>query len=116
MYSAMEVSAALKAAIHANDLAHIRSNLPQGTNCQLELNECLTLAMPDGSHETIGLILQLGAKLKAVSLRAAITRSDPAVFQLLIDSGWDINSTEFELSAVQYVRDIQRRHELLISS
>jgi hypothetical protein len=97
----MKISAALTAAIDADDLADIRSNLPRDTASQDELNECLILAMPESSLDTIGLLLQRGAKLKSGSFFDMIARGDTAVFQLLIDSGWDIDSTDFEVSSVQ---------------
>jgi hypothetical protein len=46
-------------------------------------------------------LLLLGAKLKEASFHRAVAREEAAVFQLLIEAGWDIDSTEYEMSAVQ---------------
>jgi hypothetical protein len=59
--------------------------------------------MPEGSLEMIKRLIQLGARLSSVSLHSTIKREEPAVFAFLIESGWDINSTEFEVSVLQYV-------------
>jgi hypothetical protein len=57
--------------------------------------------MPQGSIQTIKTLLNLGAKVDVLSIHSAIVRGEPTVFQLLVDSGWDINSTEFESATVQ---------------
>jgi len=98
----MRLTDALKDAIHNNDPANIRANLPQGTGAdQIKLDECLILAIPKSSLETIELLLEHGAQLKSHSFFGAIARGDPNVFELLIESGWDINSTAYEGTAVQ---------------
>jgi hypothetical protein len=49
----------------------------------------------------IELLLRLGAKVNVLSLESAIEREEPTVLQVLVDHGWDINSTEFEDTAIQ---------------
>jgi ankyrin repeat protein len=93
----------LRDAVKANHLEAIESSLAEvpADRLQDELNNSLISAMPAGSHATIELLLNHGAKLKRASFHAAMAREDTAVLQLLVDSGWVIDSTEFTLSAVQ---------------
>ncbi|KAF1846344.1 ankyrin, partial [Cucurbitaria berberidis CBS 394.84] len=67
---------------------------------QKELDECLTSVMPEGSLGMIKILVRHGSKLTIFSFFKAIRREEPAVFQLLIDHGWNIDSTEFEVTAV----------------
>jgi hypothetical protein len=89
----MAVKDTLRYAVQANDLEAIESSLADLPSHRYhdELKESLTLAIPAGSHATI----------KLASFHAAVAREDTGVFQLLIDSGWDIDSTEFNYTAVQ---------------
>lgn len=97
-----DLPADLQEAIRRNDLDAIKLSLsdPQNTS-QEALNACLNLAMLEASSQTINLLLQQGARLSVISHGDLYQRDDPAVFQSLIDTGWNINSTDFELSAVQ---------------
>jgi ankyrin repeat protein len=99
----MDTKSALQDALHANDLDTIKASLLNTplTARQNELDTSLILAMPQSSLETIELLLDLGAKLKEASLFSAVAREETAVFKLLIDAGWDINSTEFQRTAAQ---------------
>jgi len=65
------------------------------------LQECLLLAMPSGSLEMIDTLLKHGATLSFLAFLEAFERKETAVFQKLIDCGWNVDSTEFELPAVQ---------------
>tara|TARA_R110002003_G_scaffold149_7_gene13537 strand:+ start:384 stop:677 length:294 start_codon:yes stop_codon:yes gene_type:complete len=97
----MGLSATLQNALRNDDLDTITTSLnDHPTVSQAELDECLTIAMPHGSLATIRLLLGHGAKLKSLSFINAISRAEPAVFQLLMDSGWDVNSVELERPAV----------------
>ncbi|CAO2649935.1 Nn.00g012270.m01.CDS01 [Neocucurbitaria sp. VM-36] len=97
----MKLSGELQTIINSNDANALEAHLSRDPALdQEELNKCLELAMPDGSLDTIRVLLQHGSKLNVFAYSKAIAREDPAVFQLLIDHGWDINSTEFENSAV----------------
>jgi hypothetical protein len=93
----------LRDAVPANDLEAIESSLANLPSHRYhdELKESLTLAMPSGSYATIKLLLDHGAKLEQASFHAATIREDTGIFQLLIDSGWDIDSTEFNYTAIQ---------------
>ena len=92
----------LKQLINTDDANGLDLNLAtRDTISQSELDECLESAMPGASIDIIRLLLQHGARLTILSFGKAIGRQDPAVFQLLLDHGWDINSTEFGRSAVQ---------------
>ncbi|KAH7063896.1 ankyrin repeat-containing domain protein [Paraphoma chrysanthemicola] len=107
----MSVSDTLKEAIDRDDFDSLKLRLCQEPLVnQAGLDACLVLAMPSCSLQTIKLLLQLGAKLKPISWSAIFNRGDPVVFQLLIESGWDIDSTEQERPAVH--RAI--RHEELL--
>jgi hypothetical protein len=98
----MAMSTTLQEAVLDEDHEAINAELSKSRKpSQRVLDDALALAIPRCSLETIRLILQLGAKLDVVAVSKAIERADPAVFQALMESGWDINSTEFGRSAVQ---------------
>lgn len=88
-------------AIERSELKAIDASLSAGSLTQDELDQCLVVAMPKSSLDTIKLLLNHGTCLKEDAFHAAIHREEPAVFQLLIEAGWDINSTEFDLTAIQ---------------
>ncbi|KAH7063895.1 ankyrin repeat-containing domain protein [Paraphoma chrysanthemicola] len=88
-------------AVRSDELETITTCLKNHpTAKQADLDECLTPAMQHGSLSTIKLLLHLGAKLNRLSLMKAGLRAEPAVFELLMDFGLDINSVEFGLPAV----------------
>jgi ankyrin repeat protein len=93
----------LQEVLRHNNLDAVEANLARSpaTKRQEELNESLVIAMPNGNLDMIKLLLLLGAKLKEASFHRAVAREEAAVFQLLIEAGWDIDSTEYEMSAVQ---------------
>jgi len=99
------LSSSLKDAIYMNQPDLIETNMTKGpvnmSTRQKELDACLELAMPTGSLDLIKRLLNPGARLVADSLPAAVARQEPGVFQLLIDFGWDINSTRFSHAAIQ---------------
>jgi ankyrin repeat protein len=99
----MTMNTKLRDAVQADHPEAIEESLAEvpADRFQDELNDSLILAMPTGSHATIKLLLDHGAKLKRASFHAAMAREDTGVLQLLVDSGWDIDSNEFTLSAVQ---------------
>jgi hypothetical protein len=65
-----------------------------------ELDAGLSIAMPKNSLAAIQLLLQYGANLDHDSFRAALTREEIAVFQLLLDCGWDINWSPSRLNCL----------------
>jgi hypothetical protein len=93
----MTLSPAMHRAFESNQSAVVEAEAAKllPATRQEELDTCLGLAMPSGSMEMIELLLNLGAKLDVHSLHAAIKREDPSLFQLLVDSGWNVNSDEF---------------------
>ena len=98
----MDLASVLEGAIRSNDLDKIGAELSQRTDVdQDDLNDCFAQAMPQASLSTLRLLHQHGARLNQDSFRSAIKRGDPAVFQFLIEAGWDFNSTEFGESAIQ---------------
>jgi hypothetical protein len=103
MFLAMrDLPADLQEAIGRSDLSAINLSLSEPQNTTQEaLNACLDLAMSEASNQTIELLLQRGAVLSVISHGDIYKRDNPAVFRSLIDTGWDVNSTDFELSAVQ---------------
>lgn len=91
----------LQDAIRSDDLENITTSLKNHPMLkQADLDECLTLAIPHGSLSTIKLLLHLGAELNRVTLLKACMRAVPAVFELLMDFGWDIDSVEFGVPAL----------------
>ncbi|KAF2821564.1 hypothetical protein CC86DRAFT_470751 [Ophiobolus disseminans] len=107
----MSGASVLKEAIQRDDVDAIRSELSsQPEITQDELNEHLNSTMLQGSIVTIKLLLERGAKLNRSSFGKAIDRGEPAVFQMLIERGWDINSIKFRTSAVH----LALSHETLL--
>jgi hypothetical protein len=51
--------------------------------------------------DILSLLLNKDAKLTATAFHKAIERHDTVVLQMLVDHGWDLDSTEFEWPAVQ---------------
>lgn len=98
----MKLSNEVQDIIEANDASKLEARLSEDPALtQEELNKCLESVMSNGSLDMIKVLLQHGSRMNVFAFFKAMRREDPAVFQLLIDNGWDINSTEFELSAVQ---------------
>ncbi|KAH4017307.1 hypothetical protein HBH61_156150 [Parastagonospora nodorum] len=94
----------LQDSVHDDDLDSIQRILtgmpPDQAQCELDAG--LALAMPKNSLATIEHLLRLGAKLNNASFDAAFAREETAVFKLLIDSGWDINSSPSQLNGLYY--------------
>ncbi|KAH3995362.1 hypothetical protein HBI70_178240 [Parastagonospora nodorum] len=103
------LSGSLKDAIRMNQPDLIESSMTKGPinmgTRQKELDACLELSMPTGTLEVIERLLTLGARLVPDSLFAAVARQEPEVFQLLIEFGWDINSTRFSHAAIHHAVD-----------
>lgn len=51
--------------------------------------------------ETIDALVKWGAKMTEESFYAAIDRGDPALLQLMVENGWDVNSTEYGPTALE---------------
>jgi hypothetical protein len=49
----------------------------------------------------IGTLLHLGARLCSQSLPSAVARQEPAVFELLLEVGWNMDSLDFNRAAIQ---------------
>jgi hypothetical protein len=95
----MPLSYHLHNAIHANDFKAVQHALltpPIATPS--DLGNALELAMPDASLPILKVLIQVGADLTRLALHAAMYREEPAVFDLLVEAGWDIESP----NAVQY--------------
>jgi hypothetical protein len=95
------LSDALNTAIENNDLEAIeatRTNRPAAKRRD-EIDQCLVVAIPRHSLQTIQFILLLLPRLKSAAYYSAIRRG-PEVLQLFLDAGWDIDSTEFGLPPV----------------
>lgn len=91
-------------AIKSNDTKTLRKWLRQGPDPGYEAKQdCLKLAIRESSIETIKTLLSHGATFTDHSFYKAIDREEPAVFQQLLDCGWDIDSTEFGSPAVTFV-------------
>jgi hypothetical protein len=93
----------LKEVVQSDDLELIEAFL---FRMPLEIHQKLFdggifLAMPEGSLATIEYFFNRGGKLKPPAMNRGIARDDTAVFQTLIDAGWDMNSSEHGYAAVQ---------------
>lgn len=64
------------------------------------MSDSLTFAITHGKLESIETLMVLGAEMNESGFLQAIKRGDLAIFQLLIDRGWDVNSTEFGKTAL----------------
>ena len=88
----------------SHDIDRLRTHVHENPNLSQDgLNKCLVLAMPKAPLDMIRLLLDKGAKLTAIAFHRLVERQESALLQMLVDYGWGINSTEFELPAVQYV-------------
>lgn len=85
-----------------------RTRSEQVADPQNVLDACLSLAMRSASLKVLDILLDRGARLGGSAFSYAMMRGEIAVLQLLIDHGWDIDSTGFELTAVQYVSPTPR--------
>lgn len=98
----MRLPITLRDAICSNEMETICAELTAHPDTNLEqLDACLVLAMPQGNEEIIKLLLQLGAQLDHESTRAAIEREDASILQLLVESGWDMNTTKYGRTPLQ---------------
>ncbi|KAJ4364158.1 hypothetical protein N0V83_009613 [Neocucurbitaria cava] len=92
----MDLSDHLQGILEANDRIALEAYLSDNANIsQGELDQCLTSTMPKGSLDMLKILLEKGAKLTRFSYWDAIKREEPATLQLLVDHGWNIDSTEF---------------------
>ncbi|EGO55026.1 hypothetical protein NEUTE1DRAFT_123573 [Neurospora tetrasperma FGSC 2508] len=67
---------------------------PQVSTAQLQ--DGLTEAV-QGEHLAVAdLLLSGGARVNRRTFQGAIIRGDPATFEVFINNGWDVNTTEFE--------------------
>jgi len=57
--------------------------------------------MSESSMETINGLVKWGAKMTEESFYAAIDRGNPALLQLTVENGWDVNSTEYGPTALE---------------
>jgi hypothetical protein len=99
----MRLPKSLKQAVLGGDVQKIEAYLTKRPAAERpsELDICLTLAMPHGCIPVIKRLVELGAQLNIFSLGNAMERGEHEVLQILVDSGSDINSTEFESGAIQ---------------
>jgi hypothetical protein len=93
---------AIRNAISSNDVESIQVWLEMHPPPSYKiLQESLLSAMRNGSLEMIDILLNHGATVSLLTMSEAFTRAETAVFQQLIDHGWDVDSTEFQVPPVQ---------------
>lgn len=99
----MALAQALQHAIRNDDLEAIQGSLAQIPSAEkpATLKECLVLSMRHRALEAIKFFFGLGAKLRDFALWRVIDKEDTDVLQALLDAGWNINSTEFGIAAIQ---------------
>jgi hypothetical protein len=94
----------LREIIKSNDLTRLNTRLSQSPALgREELDRCLVFAMSEASLDTIESLIKWDARMTKESFYTAIRRGEPALIYLMLDNGWDINSTEFGPSALQWV-------------
>ena len=104
----------IQEAIVSGDRKTLRRWLRQYPEPEYEAKQdCLLITICKSSVETIKTMFSHGATLKDSSFSKAISREEPAVFQQLLDHGWDINTTEFGCPAVTFVSLSIRRFYLV---
>jgi hypothetical protein len=92
----------LRAIIESNDLTRINARLSRfPALSQEELDRCFIFAISEASLDTIDSFIKWGANMTKEAFYTAISRGEPALIQLLLDNGWEINSTEFGPSLLQ---------------
>jgi len=96
------LSNSLREIIRSDDLSRLNNELSQNPPLeQKELDKCLIFAMKEATMETIDALVKWGAKMTEESFYAAIDRGDPALLQLMVENGWDVNSTEYGPTALE---------------
>ncbi|KAF2821566.1 hypothetical protein CC86DRAFT_459173 [Ophiobolus disseminans] len=100
----------LQNAIYSNDIPTIKRHLPK---IQHDLDEALLLAMPHSAPFTIKFFLEAGARLGNNVFYAAFERQDTAVFEAFMETGWHIDDTPVQYSAV-HLSIVSRRNESLL--
>jgi len=92
----------LREIIRSDDLTRLNNELSQHPPLdQKELNRCLIFATSEASIETIDDLVRWGAKMTEESFYAVIDRGDPALLQLMVENGWDVNFTEYGPTALE---------------
>lgn len=102
----MSIPQALRLAIDAGDVVAIEQGLHElGVLSEQHLDNAFTYAIRNASADTVDILLRHGARLKNTGLSRfeLDNRGDPAIYEKLIEHGWDINSTEFGAPWLWYV-------------
>jgi hypothetical protein len=100
-YSFTHLPHVLQNALYANDIPTINRHFPKN---QYDLDAALLLAISHSALPILTLLFKAGANMSSATFHAAVSRNNPAAFQLLIElTGFDIDSTEFGMPAVRYV-------------
>jgi hypothetical protein len=99
----MALAQPLQDALRDDDLDAIQICLEQVPLAEKSatLEECLALAMSQCARNATKVLFGLGAALRSRALWTAIDEEKIDVLQALLDGGWNINSTEFGLAAIQ---------------
>lgn len=99
----MSIPSALRFAMDEGDIPALEQQLYElGVLNEETLDDTFVYAIKNTSADVVGLLLRHGARLKAGSMSRfeLQERGDPALYQKLLDNGWDIDSTEFGCTAV----------------
>jgi hypothetical protein len=101
----MCLSNALHLAIQNNDAAVLETSLDKepASKRQQKLDQCLTevLRERESSLKSIKMLLDLGAKMNLPATYFAMEREDLDLLQMLLEYGWDIQSTKYSSCPVQ---------------
>lgn len=101
-------SNALQLAMQNEDASVLEASLSKepASKRQQKLNQCLTVVLGEreSSLKSIKMLLDLGAKLDLPATYHAKEREDLGLLQMLLEYGWDIQSTKYSSCPIQYAR------------
>lgn len=61
----------------------------------IAMSNCLAFPVTHGILESIGTLMELGVELNINGFLQAVKRGDLAIFQVLVDNGWGVNTIKF---------------------
>ncbi len=93
----------LRSAICDHDIDQIKQIL-QDTPIipQVDLNRALSFATQKTKVEAIKVLMSQGAQVNENAFYFACSKHNVAIFEALLEFGWDINSVEFGEPALRY--------------
>ncbi|KAJ4295569.1 hypothetical protein N0V90_007582 [Kalmusia sp. IMI 367209] len=102
--SDMEIQQDLRVLIDSGNIGKLEKRLSElATLTEAQLDVAFTYAVGNGSADVVGTLMRHGARLKYMSWIELSKRGELSIYHMVIDNGWDINSTEFGAPAIMMV-------------